>query len=100
MNTFRIMNNNDGTWHIECLCVIYRALFGKHPEWAKPEGDAVNGYNTKYFVMVEDNIVTEEEAKQKANVYENKYGKLIKECEDSGNWDKFPFKDNTIVYYK
>ena len=102
MDTFIVVSNNDmsGTYHIECRCVIYRAKYGKHPDWAKPEGDKDMGFNTKYFLLIEDNIQSESEAKKKAQYYEDKYADMIRKCEDTGNWDVFPFKNNEIVYYK
>lgn len=98
--SFYPVDNRDGTYRIECRCVIYRASLGKHPSWAKPEGDARLGYNTKYFLLIEDDIQTEADAIKKANEYEAKYGNILVQCEDTGDWRNFPFTNKLIVYYK
>lgn len=100
MDTFYVMNNSDGTYRIECKCIIYRALHGKHPDWAKPTGNERDGFNTKYFLLIDDYIKSEEEAKQAAEYLNNEYKELITRCEDTGNWEEFPFKENEIIYWK
>lgn len=99
MRVFNVIENNDGTWHIECRCVIYRALHNKHPDWAKPIGDAITGFYTKYYLLIEDNFKTMLKAILRAEELENQYAALITECENTGNWGNFPFADNLIVYY-
>ena len=90
------------TYLIECRIVIYRALFGKHPDFLKDyEGNKKGeGYNTKFFFLIEDDIPDENTAITKVHAYNEKYAKLITECENTGVWDNFPFKSNTITYYK
>lgn len=100
MDCFYARNNGDGTFGVECKIVVYRAKLGKHPDFLKPTGDEKDGFNTKYFLLVADDIPTLKDAETKALEFNQKYSKLQKECEDSGNWDNFPFKDAPIVYYK
>ena len=83
------MENNDGTWRIECVCIIYRALHGMHPDWAKPTGDAS-----------EDGIKSMMKAVTRAEELETQYGELVRNCENTGDWTDFPFKDKEIIYYK
>ena len=99
MNSFYPLDNGDGTWRVECRCIIYRELHGVHPDWAKPVGNAKEGYNTKYFLLVEDDL-SELSANEKAAEYNEMYGNLLTACENSGNWDDFPFTNRPIVYYK
>ena len=40
---FSIIKNPEGTYHIECLFVVYRELFGEHPSWINCPGDARDG---------------------------------------------------------
>lgn len=100
LRVFSAIENNDGTWRIECRCVIYRALHGKHPDWAKPTGDAVMGFNTKYYLLIEDNIKSMMKAIIKAEELESRYADIVRKCEDSGDWTDFPYKDNKIIFYK
>lgn len=100
MQTFNAVENNDGTWRIECRCVIYRALHGKHPDWAKPTGDAKTGYYTKYILLIEDEIKSMKTATDRANELENRYADMVRECEDTGDWHSFPFKDKEIISYR
>lgn len=97
---FRHLRNIDGTYRIECLLIVYRQKLGKHPDFLKPVGDNITGYYTKYFLSIEDNILSEEQAVRKANDYNKKYDSLIEKCEDTGDWSDFPFKDCEIIYYK
>lgn len=100
MRSFGAIENNDGTWRIECVCIIYRALHGKHPDWAKPTGDAITGFNTKYFLLIEDDIKSMMKAVTRAEELEAQYGDLVRNCENTGDWTDFPFKDKEIIYYK
>ena len=100
IESFYPVNNNDGTYRIECRCIIYRTLLGKHPDWAKPTGDATTGFNTKYFLLIEDNIPSKVDAQKKANELNAKYTDIIEICESTGNWSKFPFTNKPIIYYK
>ena len=100
MSVFNTIENGDGTWRIECRCVIYRALHGKHPDWARPTGDAATGYYTKYFLLIEDGFKSLMKAITRTEELENQYADIIRNCEDTGDWSKFPFADREIIYYK
>lgn len=100
MDNFYARNNGDGTFGVECRVIVYRALLGKHPDFLKPEGNEKEGFNTKYYLLVADDIATLEEANQLAKEYNKKYSAIQNKCEKTGNWDEFPFKDALIVYYK
>lgn len=100
MDSFFVIKNNDDTYRIECKLIVYRALHGKHPDFLKPEGDEQMGFNTKYFLLIKDDISNESEANLLAHELNTKYQTLITVCEDSGNWDNFPFKHCPIIYYK
>lgn len=90
------------TYRIECRIVIYRQKFGKHPDFLKEyEGNKHGeGYNTKFFLLIEDDISDENTAKAKVDKYNKDYADLISKCENSGEWGAFPFKSSVIVYYK
>lgn len=95
------VNHDDKSYWIECRIVIYRHKFGKHPDFLKKyEGNARDGYNTKFFLLIEDNFKTENDAKAKAMIYSNKYDEIITKAENTGDWSAFPFRTNEIVYYK
>lgn len=66
-NAFYPADNNDGTYRIECRCIIYRAMLGKHPNWAKPQGNAKDGFYTKYYLLIEDNITSLATAQKKVD---------------------------------
>lgn len=93
-------NSGEGTYHIECRLVVYRAMLGKHPDFLHPTGDPVDGFYTKYYLLIEDNISSEITADEHCDKLEHDYGTIIENAEQTGNWDKFPFKDSAIVYYK
>lgn len=97
---FYPVDNNDGTYRIECRCIIYRAMLGKHPDWAKPQDDAKDGFNTKYYLLIEDDIVSLAAAQKQANNLNHKYSDILTKCEDTGNWTSFPFTDRPIIFYK
>lgn len=100
LSCFFIMPNPDNTFRIECRLVIYREEFGKHPDFLKPIGDAVTGYYTKYFLLIEDDILSKDLAEKACAKYDSLYAKLIENCENTGDWTDFPFKNNDIIYYK
>lgn len=97
---FVMENQNENTYHIECRLIVYRAKLGKHPDFLKPTGNSVDGFNTKYFLLIEDDIASKTDADKRCDELERDYGEIIINAEDTGNWDKFPFKDKLIVYYK
>ena len=97
---FSIIKNPEGTYHIECLFVVYRELFGEHPSWIDCPGDARDGFNTKFYFLIEDDLSLED-ATAKLKDYVDNYSKLIITIEnDKNRWDEFPFKDKPIVYTK
>jgi hypothetical protein len=97
---FYPVDNNDGTYRIECRCIIYRAMLGKHPDWAKPQGDAKDGFNTKYYLLIEDDIASLATAQKRADDLNHKYSDILTKCEDTGDWTTFPFTDRPIIFYK
>lgn len=102
MSAFTIVSNNDGTFHIECLFVVYREKFGHHPDFLpqNEERGKREGFSTKFWFLVEDNL-TSENVVTHLNNYQTKYDKLIMELEnDDTRWNEFPFKNNCIVYSK
>jgi len=100
MDNFFHVAHYDKTYGIECQITVYRALLGKHPDFLKAyEGDRY-GYNTKFYLLIEDCIEDEAAAEEKCQELNRKYSDLIIRCEETGNWDDFPFKDKEVVYYK
>lgn len=99
-NAFYPADNNDGTYRIECRCIIYRAMLGKHPNWAKPQGNAKDGFYTKYYLLIEDNITSLATAQKQADDLNQKYSDILTKCEDTGDWTAFPFTDKPIIFYK
>lgn len=100
MSSFYTAKNNDNTFRVECRLVVYREKLGKHPDFLKPTGDKATGYNTKYFLLIEDDISSESTANDIAAKYASSYDTLIEKCEESGDWTDFPFKDRAIIFYK
>ena len=102
MSAFTIVSNNDNSFHIECLFVVYREKFGHHPDFL-PQDEARGkreGFSTKFWFLVEDDL-TSNEAVSRLNYYQTKYDKLIEDIEnDDTRWNEFPFKDKTITYSK
>jgi hypothetical protein len=101
MSSFCVIKNPEGTYRIECQFVVYREKFGRHPKFLKGcEGNARDGFNTKFWFLVEDDL-DKEEAKRKLVEYQTKYDELIISIEnDDTRWEEFPFKDNVITYSK
>lgn len=100
-NHFYAMKNPEGTYRIECMICIYREKFGKHPDFLKDlEGDAHTGFNTKYALLVRDDIDSEVSASALASDYNHQYDDLITSCEDTSDWKQFPFKDCEPIYYR
>ena len=97
---FYPVDNNDGTYRIECRCIIYRAMLSKHPDWAKPQGDAKDGFNTKYYLLIEDDIASLATAQKQADDLNHKYSGILNKCEDTGDWTTFPFTDRPIIFCK
>ena len=101
MTNFQLVDNEDGTFRIECRFIVYRELFKKHPSWTYPTGDEKTGFYTKYYFLVEDDIMGNIPADAKIHFYRQEFDKLITEIENNpARWDEFPFKDRPIVYYK
>ena len=100
MDPFFIMQNEDKTFRIECKIVIYRHLLQFHPNFVHPIGDDIDGFYTKYYFLIKDNISTKEEAKIETKQLNEMYKNIIEHAENTGDWEKFPFKNNTIIYYK
>ena len=102
MSSFEYFKNNDGTFHIECLFVVYRELFGHHPDFLPQDEERGKreGFSTKFWYLVEDDL-TKEEARLHLKDYRKKYDRLITAIEhDDKRWNEFPFKDKDVVYSK
>lgn len=99
-HAFYPVNNQDGTYRIECKCTIYREMLNKHPDWAKPEGNAKDGFNTKYYLLIEDDIASLTIAQKQADDLNHKYSDILTKCENTGDWTTFPFTDKPIIFYK
>lgn len=100
MEPFFVIENKENTYRIECKIVIYRHLLQFHPDFAQPVGDEKDGFYTKYYLLIKDDIPTKNEAQEEANLLNIEYKDIIAHAENTGNWDKFPFKDKPIIYYK
>lgn len=101
ISSFGICDNGDNTFHIECVFTVYYEKFKHYPKFipmALQETDF--GCYTNFFYLVEDNL-TYEKAKKNLAIYRAKYDKRIKEIENNDLiWDKFPFKNCVLVFYK
>lgn len=99
---FSIVKNDNGTYHIECLFIVYREKFGHHPDFLPQDEERGKreGFNTKFWFLVMD-YLSAAEAQRRLTNYENLYSALIHEIEnDDTRWDEFPFKNKQIVYCK
>lgn len=100
-NSFFVVKNElENTYRIECKIVIYRNMLGKHPDFITVTGNEHDGFYTKYWLLINDDIPTQSEADEMCNNYNKNYNTIISEAEHSGDWSKFPFKDRPLVYYK
>ena len=102
MDTFSIIDNNDGTYHIECLFIVYRNKFGHHPDFLPQDEERGKreGFSTKFWFLIADNLSKEQAEKRLVN-YKYLYTKLITEIEDDDKrWNDFPFKDKPVIYSK
>ena len=97
---FQPVKNIDDTFAVECRIVVYREKLGRHPDFLYPVGDAETGFYTKYFLLIEVDIPDMKTAENLAKRYNDKYANIIDNCENTGDWSNFPFKDKEIVYYK
>lgn len=109
MSSFSAVNNNDGTFRIECLFIVYFEKFKHHPDWLVGD-NAIDGYHkptprdlregvsTKFWILVEDNILPDAINARLAS-YRNKYDKLIPKLEnDDSRWNEFPFQNPKLHY--
>lgn len=99
---FFSVNNNDGTYHIECLFVVYRERFGHHPSFLPQDEERGKreGFSTKFWFLIKDDL-TSAEAETELEILNRIWSHKIHAIEnDDTLWDKFPFKNNTIVYSK
>lgn len=95
-----IKNQNEDTYRIECRLVVYRAKLKQHPDFLHPTGDAKDGFYTKYYLLIKDDISSEQAADDSCDKLETDYRTIIETAEDTGDWSRFPFKNCQIVYYK
>ena len=102
MNPFYITENNDKTWNIECRIIVYREILKEHPDFLKQyQGNAKNGYNTKFYLLIEENIPDKNIAQRLVDDYNQKYAAIIDQCESTGNWNNAEFlKTKPVIYYK
>lgn len=97
-------NEKTGLYDIICQIVIYREKLGKHPnflqKYVNEERDKKEGYYTKFYLLIKENLLNENEAVAEVDYLTEQYSSLIGTCEDTGNWDSFPFKNREVIYYK
>lgn len=100
---------NQGKFIISLKIVIYRHKFGVYPDFLASFGtpDKIRfGYTTKFWYLCEDENgkvyenLTEEEAKNIVATLEEKYGAMIENCEETGDWSNYPFKNLDLIYHK
>ncbi len=100
---FTVIKNYESqeTYRVECRIVIYREKLKRHPEFLEPyQGDRVNGFNTKFWLLIEDNIPDKDKAYRLCTRLNELYAAVIRKAENTGNWAQFPFKNCTVTYYK
>lgn len=95
---------NKNRYIITVLIIIYRAEFGCYPEFLKsfdtPRA-AKEGYDTKFWFLVpEAENLTLSQARDLLDKYNNDYYDLIRNCENTSNWDDYPFKNAELIYHK
>lgn len=66
----------------------------------KTHEDAKDGFYTKYYLLIEDNITSLATAQKQADDLNQKYSDILNKCEDTGDWTAFPFTDKPIIFYK
>ena len=101
--SFTIIKNYDGsdTYRVECRIVIYREKLKCHPAFLEPyQGDKVMGFNTKFWLLIKDDISDKDKACRLCAKLNELYATIIQKAENTGNWAQFPFKDCTVTYYK
>ena len=98
-------NCENGKFRVECALVIYQAAGKPYPDFLDNiKGDPDEGYNTKFYIALTDDIDDAKKIITLVKKYRRKYDKLLTECENTGDWSKFPFDPNAddfeICYYK
>jgi hypothetical protein len=96
MNKFIINKEpqQEDKYYISVNIVIYRAKLGKFPnflDWCETPRNAREGYPTKFVYLTEYTMLEKKEAERIAEELEIKYGDIIRQCEDSGDWSNSPF---------
>lgn len=82
--------------------IIYAEEFPKYPDFLK---DFENTGNTKFFFIIPElnkplvNLDLET-AREKCNLYAHEFTDIITNCENTGDWSKFPWKNAELIYYK
>ena len=98
-----------GKFIVSLKIVIYRHRLGCYPDFLANFGtpDKIrDGYTTKFWYICEDENgneyanLSEDEANKVATMLEEKYSAMIETCEDTGNWNNYPFKNLTLIYHK
>ena len=99
----------EGKYIVVFRITIYREKLGKHPDFLKSFGDEKHrkdGFSTKFWFLAKDENgnelveLSKEEATNISNVMNEKYVDMLYRCEDTGDWDEFPFKNCEIIYHK
>ena len=106
MTTFAIEPDvlNKDRYIITVHITIYRQKFGCYPDFLQdfetPRA-AREGYDTKFWFIVPDCVnLLREDAEHKCNMYEKRYGTLIRNCEETGDWTNCPRTKADLIYHK
>lgn len=105
-NTFFVEDDGliEGRYKVTFAIIIYRNKFGCYPDFLKgfdtPKA-ARDGYSTKFWYIVPDAVdLSYEDACELRDKCEKEYGELITNCENTGDWSNFPWKNAELIYSK
>ncbi len=96
---FFIIKHDDGTYGIECLLYIRKDKWGRYPAFITEQTKGKNGDCEKYYLLVKDCYTSFKEACINVDKLNQAYTEVIKKCEESGDWKRFPFRRAPLVYF-
>lgn len=93
MNSFYIAEEpyHKGRYYIAVKIVIYREKLGKYPDFLSGYNiKSTDGYSTKFAYLLAENLDFNI-AEIICSALETKYAAILRDCENSGNWNNCPF---------
>lgn len=97
---FSLVKHADGTYGIECLLIIRKDINGRYPQFIEEKIGKSTLVSERFYLLIKDCIKDFKDVCVAVDDLNGTYSEVIRKCEETGDWKRFPFKKCQMVYHK